>query len=133
MGIVYRMTREEMVLLSELITKEEQRLFPDISMSYEDYQKAQMGLEEKGYLEKSEHEIVVDRVIAGIIFQMLGGTMTTYDTKGKTEYLFKCERIIVHCAPQRNSKKHYLVRIYRSMEEFQKEASREEREVMDNG
>lgn len=93
MSVTYRMTIPEMNLLYELLS-EGQRLFqkpPEEINPVEWREAADKGLQAKGYLRHQDGEIVIERVIAGIVKAMMASDVYRL---GESEE----ERIYIHPA-----------------------------------
>ena len=71
MNVAYRITKQEIRLLSELVTAGERCIFQDEKIGEDRQEEILRGLERKNYLDRQEGAITIDRVIAGLVRIML--------------------------------------------------------------
>lgn len=107
MGVVYRMTMEEMQLLSSMTLSEDEILYSGKVLTLEAANEAFRGLERKGYLKKRGDTWKADRIMAGLMQVLAGAKKESFGSEDARECLYIHEKMAVLCIRDLHSGSHY--------------------------
>lgn len=130
MANIYRMTKQEMQILSVIADSWERRLYPEISVSRQEMEAALESMVQKGFLKKREGKLEADRVMAGIMRIMTESECQRFGAK--TE-LYRHEKMVILCTKDERSGKTCRLVLFPDMETFKETEYAEYIGGTDNG
>mgnify|MGYP001858530794 CR=1 FL=1 len=106
---VYRMTRQEIQILSAVVVSWERRLYPELIITRKEFEATLESMERKGFLRKRKKGIEADRIMAGIMKIMVSSERQSF---GRETELYCHNRMVILCTKDTHSEQTYRLLLF---------------------